>query len=107
MMENESDISKLEPVYLKVSIVEPILVSCIDDASSSDIYSYLQRVFQNMPESDVKEHLFYLINGAFIRYDGSNKTYSISQDGMDLLVVIYSQKNVRVVDYLDLTVKVE
>lgn len=107
MMENESDVSKTDSIYLKVSIVEPILVSCIDYASFSDIYSYLQRVFPNISESGAKEYLFYLINAAFISYDGSNKIYSISQDGIDLLAVIYSQKNIRVVDYLDLTVKVE
>ncbi len=107
MMENESDVSKTDSIYLKVSIVEPILVSCIDYASFSEIYSYLQRVFPNISESGAKEYLFYLINAAFISYDGSNKIYSISQDGIDLLEIIYSQKNVRVVDYLDLTVKVE
>jgi hypothetical protein len=107
MMENEWDVSKTDSIYLKVSTVEPILVSCLDYATFSDIYSYLQRVFPNISESGVKEHLFYLINDAFISYDGSNKIYSISQDGIDLLEIIDSQKNVRVVDYLDLTVKVE
>ena len=107
MTENESDVSTTDSIYLKVSIVEPILVSCIDYASFSEIYLYLQRVFPNISESGAKEYLFYLINGAFISYVGGNKIYSISEDGMDLLAVIYSQKNVRVVDYSDLTVKVE
>jgi hypothetical protein len=106
-MENESDVAKTDSIYLKVSIVEAILVSCIDYASFSDIHSYLQRVFPNISESGAKEYLFYLINDAFISYNGSNKIYSISQDGIDLLEIIYSQKNVRVIDYLDLTVKVE
>jgi len=106
-MENESKVSKTDSIYLKVSIIEPILVSCIDYASFSDIYSYLQRVFPNITEHEAKKHLFYLISGAFISYNGSNKIYSISQDGIDLLEIIYSQKNVKVVDYSDLTVKVE
>ena len=107
MMEKESGVPELDSIYLKVSIVEPILMSCMHDDSFFDIYFYLQNMFPNIAESEAKEHMFYLINGAFISYDGSNKIFSISQDGIDLLEIISSQKNARVVDYINLTVKVE
>lgn len=104
--ENERDISKMESIYLKVSIIEPILISCINEASLSDIYSYLHKVTPNITENDSKEHLFYLINGYFIEYNGSNKKYIISQDRFELLGVIYSQRNGRDMDYSNLTVRV-
>lgn len=105
-MAKASNKSKIESIYLKVSIVEPILISCIDNASSSDIYSYLHGVFPSIKEKEIKEHLFHLISNSFISYDGSNKIYSTSQDGIDLLHIIYSQIKTGVVDYSTLTVKV-
>ena len=97
----------MDSIYLKVFIVEPILVSCINEASFHDIYVYLQRVYLCVTEQETKDYLFYLISGSFIDYNGSNKSYSISQDGIDLLDTIYSQKIGRVVDYSNLTVKVK
>lgn len=104
--EKESNTSKIESIYLKVSIVEPILISCINNASFSDIYSYLHRIFPSIKENETKEHLFHLISNSFIIYDGSNNTYSTSQNGFDLLYIIYSQIKTGIVDYSTLTVKV-
>lgn len=106
-MERDYNISKMNSIYLRVSIVEPILISCMDKASFTDIHGYVQRALPNTTESETKEHLFYLINGFFIKYAGNSKTYSISQEGIDLLDIIYSHKNIRIVDYSNLTVKVE
>jgi hypothetical protein len=65
------------------------------------------KIFPNRAEREPKERLFFLNNNAFISFDGSSKIYSISHDGIDLLENIYSLKNVRLFDYLDLTDKVE
>ncbi|MDR4489484.1 MAG: hypothetical protein R2685_01085 [Candidatus Nitrosocosmicus sp.] len=107
-LEKEANISSRNTIYLKVFIVEPILIACIDKASLADIHAYVQRVLPNTTESQTKEYLFYLINGSFIDYNGKNKLYSTSQDGLNFLGMIYSQKNVlEVEDYSTLTVKVE
>ncbi|KAA2282980.1 MAG: hypothetical protein AB7V56_10675 [Candidatus Nitrosocosmicus sp.] len=105
-MENDFRIFNRNPVYLKVFIVEPILVSCIDKTLFADIYTYVQRVSPNITKSEVKEHLFYLVSSSFIDYNGKNKTYYISQNGIDLLDIVYSQRNIREVDYSSLTLKV-
>jgi hypothetical protein len=106
-MENESDIFKMDPIYLKASVIEPILVACIDKASFTDIHGYVQRVLPDTTEGETKEHLFYLISGSFINYTGKSMIYSTSQNGIDLLAIIYSQIDLRIVDYSDLKVKVE
>lgn len=57
--------------YLKISIVEPILISCINDVSFSDIHLELVELAF---ETILKEYLFYLVDGSFIRYNGEKKS---------------------------------
>lgn len=106
-MEKYFDLSNRDSICLKVFIVEPILIACIDKASFTEIQQYVQRAIPNTTESEVKEHLYYLINCCFVGYTGKNKLYSISQDGIDLLDIIYSHKDVRGLDNSNLIVKVE
>jgi hypothetical protein len=105
-MKKEFDSSEVNSVYLKVIIVEPILLSCIDESSFSDIRSYLQRVVSTT-DVVVKEYLFYLINGSFIKYVGIKKIYLICKNGIELLNVIYILQKEKVVDYNDLAIKLE
>ncbi len=105
-MNAESNNKKKSCIYLKVSIVEPILLSCIDEPSFLDIFSYLQRVIPTT-EVVVKEYLFHLINSSFIKYVGAKKIYLICENGIDLLNVIYTQRKGKAVDYTDLIIKVE
>ena len=105
-MKKELYSSEVNSVYLKVIIVEPILLSCIDEQSFSDICSYLQRVVSTT-EVVVKEYLFYLINNSFIKYKGIKKIYLICENGIDLLNAIYTQRKEKVVDYNDLVIKLE
>ena len=101
------DISDRGSICLKLFIVEPILIACIDKASFTEIRGYVQRVIPNITESEVKEHLYYLITDSFVNYTGKNKLYSISQVGIDFLDIFYSQKNVRILDNWNPIVKVE
>ena len=91
-------------IYLKVSIVEPILLSCINGVSFSDIQRNLQRV---ATERVLKEYLFHLVDGLFITYNGKKKVYLICNCGLDLLKLIYIQVQRKIVDYSDLSIKVE
>jgi hypothetical protein len=96
---------KEDSIYLKISIAEPILVSCIDGASFSDIVLRLQEVVAS--KSILKEYLFHLVTGLFISYDGKNKIFRISNYGLELLHLIYVQIGRNIVEYADLSIKVE
>lgn len=96
--------NKEESIYLKVSIVEPILMSCIDGALFSDLSLNLQRA---VTEKSLKGYLFHLVNGLFITYYGKKRIYLICDNGNDLLRLIHIQKERNIVDYLDLSIKVE
>ncbi len=96
--------NKEQSIYLKVSIVEPILMSCIDGALFSDLSLNLQRA---VTEKRLKEYLLHLINGLFITYHGKKRIYLICDNGIDLLGLIYIQNERNIVDYLDLSIKVE
>ena len=95
-----------DSVYLKVSIVEPILVACIYGSTFNEIKLTLQRVLSTS-EINLREYIFYLIDNSFISYQGSKKTYSTEVDGLDLLENIYTQAENGIIEYQDLTVKVK
>jgi hypothetical protein len=103
-MNTEFSNKKESCIYLKVSIVEPILLSCINGVSFPDLQLNLQRVATEMV---LKDYLFHLIDGLFITYDGKKKIYLTCNFGLDLLNLIYIQKERKTVDYLDLSIKVE
>lgn len=96
--------NKEDSIYLKVSIVEPILTSCIDGAIFSDLSLNLQRA---VTEESLKEYLFHLVNGLFITYNREKRIYLICDYGIDLLKLIYIQKERNIVDYMGLSIKVE
>lgn len=103
-MNTEYSNNKESCIYLKVSIVEPILLSCINGMTFPDIQLNLQRVTTEMV---LKEYLFHLVDSMFITYNGKKKVYLICDCGIDLLRLIYIQKERKIVDYLDLYLKVE
>jgi hypothetical protein len=103
-MNTEYSNNKISCIYLKVSIVEPILVSCINGVSFPDIQLNLQRVTTEMV---LKEYLFHLVDKMFITYNGQKKVYLVCDQGIDLLRLIYIQKQRKIADYLDLYVKIE
>ena len=95
-----------DPVYLKVVIIEPILLACIHGSSFSEVYLSVQRV---IPTSELvlREYIFYLLNSSFISYNGIEKKYFIELSGLELLEIIYVQTERRIVDYAELTLKIE
>jgi hypothetical protein len=95
-----------DPVYLKVVIIEPILLTCIDGSSFSEIDRCLQRVVLTS-ELVLREHIYYLLNSSFISYNGIEKKYFIEPAGLELLEIIYVQVERKIVEYSDLTLKIE
>jgi hypothetical protein len=80
---NNNNNNKTNPVYLKVVIIEPILLACIYGSSFSEIDRCVQRV---IPSSDLvlREYIFYLLNSSFISYNGIEKKYFIEPSGLEL-----------------------
>lgn len=93
-------------VYLKVSITEPILLACINGSLFSEIDLSVQRVIPTC-ELVLREYIFYLVSNSFISYNGIRKIYLIEPAGLDLLEIIYEQAKRRIIDYVDLTIKIE
>jgi len=94
------------PIYLKISLVEPILLKCTEESTFFTIFESIQKTeFTN--EYNLKKYLFHLVNANFVKYIGKRKTYIISDCGADLLHLIYVQIQRNVVDYQFLTIKVD
>jgi hypothetical protein len=91
-LNQEDTRKKKEATYLKASITESILLSCLNGSLFSDIDTRLQAV---MPSSELilKEYLQYLVNNSFISYHRIKKIYTIEPRGLELLYMIYTQGN--------------
>ena len=93
-------------MYLKVAITEPILLACIDGASLSEIH---QSVHKTIPTTErvIRNYLFYLINSFLVSYKGIMKMYFITPRGLDVLEIIYFQREREIANYANLTIKIE
>ena len=62
-----------------------------------------------IPTSELilREYIFYLLNSSFISYNGIEKMYFIEPAGLELLEIICFQAERRIVEYGDLTLKIE
>jgi hypothetical protein len=103
---NQEDTRKRKaPTYLKASITESILLSCLNGSLFSDIDTRLQAV---MPTSELilREHLQYLVDNSFISYHRIRKIYMVESRGLDLLYLIYRKQNLTGQDYADLVIKI-
>lgn len=98
--------NKTKPVYLRTSIVEPILVACTREASFTNILNSVRKV-SLVHEKDLRKYLYYLINGNFVEYNGKRRVFILGRCGADLLLVIYSQIQINQLHIQDLKIKVE
>lgn len=93
-------------MYLKVAITEPILLACMDGASLSEINQSVQKTIPTT-ERLIRNYLFYLINNFLVSYKGIMKMYFITPRGLDMLEIIYFQREREIANYGDLTIRVE
>jgi hypothetical protein len=105
-MEEIVDDEDIVPVYLKISIVEPILLKCMDKSTFFTIFDSIQKT-EVTNEYTLRKYLFHLVNSKFVKYIGKRKIFILSQCGADLLHLIYVQIQRNVVDYQHLTIKVD
>ena len=96
----------INPVYLKVAIIESILLACIKGSSFSEIELCVARVISTS-EVVLREYIHHLVNNSFISYNRARKIYLIEAGGWDLLYIIYSQRESSISDYSDLVIKIE
>jgi hypothetical protein len=94
-------------VYLRVAITEPILIACIDGASFSEIYLGVQKIISTTTQLVVRNYLFHLINSLLVSYKGVMKMYFVTPRGLDVLEIIYYQRERSSANYTDLTLKLE
>lgn len=105
-MDKSIETAETFPVYLRTSIVEPILLACIKGAPLYSIYESIENL-EFIAEDVLRKYLYHLINGNFLKYDGQRKVFILRPCGADLLVVIYSQVQQNLICYRDLRIKVE
>ncbi len=98
--------TNLKSPELQASIIEPILLSCIDGVS----FHFLQLIMQNMSQIysyELKRYLFYLIDYGVISYNGLNHAYRIKNGGLGLLDMIKKEKIQEKVDINKITITFE
>lgn len=105
-MDKSIESAETIPVYLRTSIVEPILLACLKGASLNSIHKSIENIHV-ISDEVLRKYLYHLINGNFLKYDGQRKVFVLLPDGEGLLIVIYSQIQKNRTRYLDLQIKVE
>ena len=93
-------------MYLRVTITEPILLACRDGASLSEIRLSVQKTIPTT-ERVIRNYLVHLINSFLVSYKGIMKMYFITPRGLDILEIIYFQREREIANYADLTIKIE
>ena len=78
---NNKDIKSPE---LKASIVEPILLRCVNKVSFYILALAIQQNFQ-ISFIELKIYLFYLIDYEVISYDGEEQMFTIEGGGMEFI----------------------
>ena len=88
---------------LQASIIEPILLSCIDGISFNVLLLIMQKILQ-IYSFKLKRYLFYLIDYGVISYDGLNQAYKIENGGLGLLNMIKQEKIQEKADINEITI---
>jgi hypothetical protein len=86
---------------LKGSIVEDILLYCIDYTSILELSFEIQRILP-LPFSSIKIYLFYLIDYGFISYNGQKEMLLTEKKGFKLLYEINKKKKVKMIGSEDI-----
>jgi hypothetical protein len=71
-MDHDCSNANIKPIYLKVSIIEPILLSCTKRVSLEELFLHVQMILP-LPYTLLKRYLFYLIELDIMSYDGKMK----------------------------------
>jgi hypothetical protein len=76
---------------LKASIIEPILLLCINGISLYELPIEIQGI-SPLPCKTLKKYLFYLVSYELVSYNGQRQIYATEDGGLDLLYKIHQEK---------------
>lgn len=79
---------------LEAIIVEQILAICTNGARFNELKDAIQRI-ASFSHYILKKYLFYLIEYGTISYQGQNRVYVITWEGLNLLSIINIEKRIR------------
>ena|ERR687889_747427 len=91
---------------LKASIIEPILILCINGISIYELPIEIQRMLP-LPCKALKKYLFYLVSCELLSYSGQSQIYVTEDGGLDLLHKIHQEKQKTLVTNEDITITIE
>ena len=100
------DKRKFQSPELQGSIVEPILLLCIDGSSFYEIASSLGEsllISSNM----IKRYLFYLISYDLVSYNGQKRVFTIEIGGFKILSMIDNEKQKEKTHIEDIVITIE
>ncbi|MGE0388729.1 MAG: hypothetical protein DA329_06890 [Candidatus Nitrosocosmicus sp.] len=87
-----SDNKNGKKIIMKAVILQPILMSCFEGVTISNLCSTISRVI-SIDKDSIKKYLFYMIEFNLITYQGKIKSFFIANDGIELLLQIESMKS--------------
>ena len=91
---------------LKASIIEPILLLCINGISIYELSFEIQRILP-LPYNALKKYLFYLVSCELLSYSGQRQIYVTEDGGLELLYKIHQEKQKTLVTSEDITITIE
>ena len=91
---------------LKASIIEPILILCINGISIYELPIEIKWM-SPLPCRTLKKYLFYLVSCELLSYSGQRQTYITEDGGLDLLNKIHQEKQKTLETSEDITITIE
>ena len=103
---NYKDYPTSKSPELKATIVEQILVVCVNGTRFNELFDTLRRI-SSFSRYTLKKYLFLLIEYGIISYQGENQVYIITRTGLDLLSIINREKKTTQLDSKDIVICLE
>jgi predicted transcriptional regulator len=103
---NNNNNNNIRSPELKASIIEPILLHCINGVSICELSCEIQRLLP-LPYNTLKKYLFYLVSYELISYNGQRQVYVTEDGGLDLLHKINREKRDTMVNNEDIIITIE
>jgi hypothetical protein len=91
---------------LKASIIEPILILCINGISIYELPIEIKGM-SPLPCRTLKKYLFYLINCELVSCNGQRQICMTEDGGLDLLNNIHQEKQKTLITNDDITITID
>lgn len=91
---------------LKASIIEPVLLCCLNNSSFNFLLITIQKIFR-ISCFELKNYLLYMIEYGVLSYNGQKQEFKIERGGIDLLDIIKKEKIIGKSNINDMTITFE